>query len=1274
MKLSISHFRAKYLKWFSRHAYIIFIFFFLYSCHSVDSLYRMKNEYLRDNEVQTFLKPYDLATLSNKPVVEYLLDSKDSLSIKYYSHYKKICDYTKIPFNFKLLSRFNSQATFESSTRVVVVRSTKGLSSSVIPTLIQFVASGGVLVLPSVNEDYRFHYLMGIKPDAPMEYDVTSKGMLIETPVLAGKTKVNLFRNTGHFAYSKSNFNDNVTVHIWSDTEHRMPVLIENQICKGKVLYFNTSKEFDKRDRGLLFATLLKGLSGIPFPLANASTIFLDDFPSPLYDVKKEPIKTEYNMNMNEYVYKVWWPDMKKLAKKHDLKYTALLAFDYDDLQRAPYSFKQWDYAKMRIGKNKNKITSNYLSLDLLKDKHELGFHGYNHISLLKEEWKQPIQIAFALKASQKKWLVNNFQEFPVSYVPPSNYIDKYGLEELKKGMPSLKFMSSLYLGELEEGGNREFDMDPFHKDLFDYPRISSGFYLKDESFYDVFSTYLYTGIWTHFVHPDDVFQIRNSVEKNKKKYLYELRNENGLYWKKKKKSLYNCFDGFLTNFKNINSQSEFYAVKEAGPKVMRWRSSNFEHIVENGIYKVQEKTSNFKGTETTWNVYFEAITPGVKQELLKQAHTSKTNDFLGGKLIQLKGKNQLAFSDIGALDVSVEVVKKCIEDYHQFEKARLSFISGSSTVFTHEDFLKKIAQEKESLLALMLKQLEIDYKIWNKYASYMSWEDKGDDVWDLLDKHCEKHPSKHNINYSFELAKILGFSDENLHKKWIKKQYKWNQEKLSVLKEYLSIIIDSNEYEEVSRILFRIFELEPTCENQEAYVRYLLLHQRKEAFLYLSKLLPATAYFNDDLVSDICWSYVNDKDDYQTAIHWAEYSALIGMDTKLSWMYELRQYVELEQLFKKYIKVHPEDDGVRQKMFQIYEALGKYDEACAVANEIKTESDLVEIKEHLNAQIVYFEPELQELLIKKYPLLFTIENKEKIQEKLKILYGDNIEAFSTISYFVKEKSNFQNYLKYVNFDRKRNSHDFAVKHKELYSLDVALPKTTSTVLEFAYDFKRKQSAKAHKFFYNYGVGVEKDLTGKLYYNGHLGININPKKTSWSLNFDYAPANFWDAYKHNIYQLQLNSYWSRNLKFIVLETYLEGNLYTKIENFSGALNMRVKKAVDSEKYFKIAPYLEGFYQFSNIDEPIRIIPVYLIKNRIYGGGGIDISLGNEFSKFKCHTSGAYYFDSFERDFINVRTNLDYRLFKYSFLKAGLDLNFQSQYNFNTFSLGFKHIF
>ncbi len=1246
------------------------------SCNSIESLYRAKSRWLESNQKESFLKPYADVDYSKQPLVEYLLDSKDSMSINYFNHYKKLCDYTKLPFNFKPTSRWNAEMNIEKSTKVLIIKNTKSINTKSIDSILSFVANGGTLLLPASSEDRRFGYFIGLAPNAKMEFDVTSRGFYDKDALLTGIGNKFFKKNYGHFAYSKTNFSDKVKTLFWSDDSENFPVVLENKIGKGKVVYYNTTVVFEKNDRGLLFLGLLRGLQGIPYPVANTNTIFLDDFPSPLYDIKKEPIKSEFNLSMNDFVHKVWWSDMTKLSKKYDIKYTAMLTFDYNNFRKAPFTFKQWDFAKAKVRKKKYTTTS-FLVKDLIKKGHEPGFHGYNHISLLKSEWKDTLQIALAFKAVKKKWIVSEFGDYPITYVPPSNQIDEYGIKNLKNSFNSLKYMSSLYIGNSKLGSNREFDFDPYHKNLFDYPRISSGFYLDETDAYDIYSTFLYTGIWNHFVHPDDVYQIKaNNNEKYK--YDYESRNKYNLGWKKKKKSLYGAFSKFVSNYKINYPNSRFLTAKDAVPIVIDWRASRYGHFETQDSYTVKEQTNLFEiNKPVTWFVYFESVSGANKDEIDKQSKTFSQSDFFGGKLVNLTASNHLTFTrdNIGISDGEYKTIT---QDFVKFCDDQRKYITGIDSKYSEDEFKKRLEDEKKKLLEIMLSDSIIDPKIWNKYAYYASWEEKGDDVWQLLDKHCKKHPSQHNVNYSFELSRILGYSSNDLQKHWIELQYKWNPDDLKILKEYLQIIISTKEYKEIGDVLNKIHLLEPICSNQEAYISHLLLYDKDKGFEELKLINPSQSFFNDQLVSDICWAYVNNQGDYQNAINWSEYSDLIGFDTKLSWMYELKQYIELEEEYQRYMKKNPEDYSVMAKMVSIYHALGKFKEAWDIAQNIKDEEIRAELKEFLNKEIVYVDEEIQEVILKEPSDFLTEESKEIIKDKLKKMYGDYAETKSTLETFVKDKTSFQNLVSYNDFDKKKNLHSYSISHKDLFGFNInelgVNENQSNTVYGIHYKFKKKPNKLKKDFSYYYGAGLEYDENSKLFYNAKLGYTISPKRGTFSLEANYKPVNFKTAYDQNVYEMQLNSYYNKFYNLLEIESYFEANYYDKIGVFGTNLNTKLKAPRNREKMFKTLPFIEGALSFSNIENEVMSTPVYLFKNRFYGGGGIDLNIGKEEAKIIGSVIGGYYFDSYTSNFINLKGNLEYNFLKYAYLKGSYNVFFQDKFYTNVFQFGVKYIF
>lgn len=130
-----------------------------------------------------------------------------------------------------------------------------------------------------------------------------------------------------------------------------------------------------------------------------------------------------------------------------------------------------------------------------------------------------------------------------------------------------------MYLGEKPVGGDREFDFDPYEKQFFDYPRISSGFYFSEDEEYTIQSLYLITGIWNHFVHPDDIYQIPATADKTSGGY--SLRNQKTYGWRKSAnsdKAMFPEFRKFIINFKKQYPLLRFTDGRTGGKLVWAWR------------------------------------------------------------------------------------------------------------------------------------------------------------------------------------------------------------------------------------------------------------------------------------------------------------------------------------------------------------------------------------------------------------------------------------------------------------------------------------------------------------------------------------------------------------------------------------------------------------------------------------------------------------------------------------------------------------------------------
>ena len=272
---------------------------------------------------------------------------------------------------------------------------------------------------------------------------------------------------------------------------------------QGRVIYWNTSFLAEKQARGFIVQSILNAQGVGVLPIANVATIQIDDFPAAVSTAKLEPIASEYDMTLVEFYDQVWFPDMMEIARRYGIVYTFFIPFNYNALVKPPFTFEEWEHARIQVD-NQSVLYSVYVS-HLAAQRHELGLHGYNHVSLTLENWGDEANMVAALQAAWERWDRDNLGPRPLAYVPPNNIYDAAGARALTQGFPSLRILAGLYLGHFEEGGDREFGPEPWNPQLFNLPRVTFGYNLTPRYRFAMLSALGMMGVWTHFMHPDDV-------------------------------------------------------------------------------------------------------------------------------------------------------------------------------------------------------------------------------------------------------------------------------------------------------------------------------------------------------------------------------------------------------------------------------------------------------------------------------------------------------------------------------------------------------------------------------------------------------------------------------------------------------------------------------------------------------------------------------------------------------------------------------------------------
>lgn len=313
-------------------------------------------------------------------------------------------------------------------------------------------------------------------------------------------------------------YESSLTVYLSSDCEvylesggkYAVPLIWKKPLGEGTVVVDNLGF-LEKGYRGFYSSSysLLQDVSA--YPVINASTFYIDDFPSPVPSGDSQYIKRDYNMSISDFYTNIWWNDVYNLAEEYGIRYTGLVIEEYSDHVEAPFDRNQ-DVRRFR-----------YFGSMLLNQGGEIGFHGYNHMPLCltgfdyKGEYDdyEPWASYEDMKAGVEE--LESFcnylfpdEEFNV-YVPPSNILSDEGRQLLSEET-DIKAIASVYLPDSEAiAYEQEFEVA--EDGIIETPRVISGYLLDDYMQLVALSELNFHFVNTHFQHPDDALDEDRGAE-----------------------------------------------------------------------------------------------------------------------------------------------------------------------------------------------------------------------------------------------------------------------------------------------------------------------------------------------------------------------------------------------------------------------------------------------------------------------------------------------------------------------------------------------------------------------------------------------------------------------------------------------------------------------------------------------------------------------------------------------------------------------------------------
>lgn len=367
----------------------------------------------------------------------------------------------------------------------------------------RFVEQGGNVVFANRFKDPAWNEVTGIEEIGEFVPDVY--GLNFEETIFPGYIDLNPPEDL--FVHSVVDFAIADEANVLLSAEG-FPVLWEHEVGDGNILYWNTTITDQKMIRGLFVQTL--GTLPPVFVGAQAAIklMYIDDFPAPVMDGKMKDVSaTPLDKSVKDFFAEDWWEDMVDMAQDDDVVYTGAMIGTYEE------EMELLDEKLIKRGE----FPMLYFGRKLVAQGGEIGLHGYNHQSLVTADepidptygyipWKDKDEMKRSLLQAESVFANYFPAEQLKSYVPPSNALNRTGVDAIAEALPELRTIASLYTGEPENGDFvQEFEFDTTHAGIYHFPRITSDYGEERGSIFQMADAIANFGVFSHFIHPDDV-------------------------------------------------------------------------------------------------------------------------------------------------------------------------------------------------------------------------------------------------------------------------------------------------------------------------------------------------------------------------------------------------------------------------------------------------------------------------------------------------------------------------------------------------------------------------------------------------------------------------------------------------------------------------------------------------------------------------------------------------------------------------------------------------
>lgn len=469
---------------------------------------------------QNGISPQELARLTREKFL-IVTDPEDSGSGEITRNVKQVLDYMKKEYETIEVTKLTKPSV---SYRTILVTVENLGKFPDLDALLRYAEDGGRVFFtrtPEYNDGfYRIYRKLGVNA---MGGPVVTKGIQMTSNLLIQGQEAKISE--------KLIFNTSIPVELEERSkvyaiaiEDRVPLLWDVDYGKGKFMVYNGTNLQSSMNRGLIAGAVSVLNPDFLYPIMNMKIMYIDDFPSPFRQGYDLDMYRAYKKDIPDFYHDIWWPDMIRLAADYDVTYTGALIQTYNDRVEQPFTDLE--------GSDKTNLIT--YGRDLLKLGGELGIHGYNHQSLVTDQsrvdelgyraWPSEASMTQSLQELDA-YIKRIFSQYAIRvYVPPSNVMAEEGRQALKNTFPQVNIIASLYA---ESANNLEYiqEFSVAGDGIVEMPRITSGYADTDINDWYIANAMTSLGVFSHFVHPDDILDKARSKAKTWPSLSKEIRS-----------------------------------------------------------------------------------------------------------------------------------------------------------------------------------------------------------------------------------------------------------------------------------------------------------------------------------------------------------------------------------------------------------------------------------------------------------------------------------------------------------------------------------------------------------------------------------------------------------------------------------------------------------------------------------------------------------------------------------------------------------------------------